>query len=204
MTLLYVASSPVGGFSRKACCGGPSICCARWDIRVRYSRAQTSQPHSCAWECAPLFFGLAGVLLQQYSANEQYDSKFHLCPVSPPVLWGERLHGPKYDTLACGLFCTEDNQGPSDSGRAFYLPLTAYNNLEGLYKRDHTKDVLIRKAPLHLFTADICLPNMCSFYFPVNCLPHLCSPRPLPLLLSWGWHRGGTKLGLWLFIWTII
>lgn len=34
--------------------------------------------------------------------------------------------------------------------------------------------------------ANICLPNICSSHFPVNCLLPLCSPRPLFLFSYFG------------------
>lgn len=104
---------------------------------------------------------------------------------------------PKCSTWVYGLGYAEDNGGPKDSGRAFYLPLNCLKEFRSMAwprKRTITREdrsdtrgtaswSLCAESSLCPLTlhglANICLPNTCSSHLLVNCLSSLWSPRPL-------------------------
>ena len=104
-------------------------------------------------------------------------------------------------SLACRLFLAESNQAPEDLGKNSDLPLNclkaiqkealfpeqSYHQkyLQRIWAMCGEKTLKFLNQPSHCVSlslhgsANICLPDF-AFNVPVDCLPHLWSPKPLP------------------------
>lgn len=108
-----------------------------------------------------------------------------LCKLHCFMLKGSTVHHPQVRSFGAWRW---KQSRPADWGKAFYLPLNYLQELErGLIpgrellpeRTVHPRGLSARQGTL--------LPNLCSSHLPVNFLPPLWSPRPFPLLLSFGW-----------------